>query len=124
MDFLGSSITRQDVADDEDLFRRVTVSNWIIPESDGSTRPSSALYKSTSPDISVDIASRTTPQTSIQDALALACISATEPKKLGYPVVEAPLPDNPAHALIKGKITRSHARQLAQKSTWAIPPKR
>lgn len=110
------------VSDDEDLFRRLTVRNWIIPKADGSVRPSSAVYKSRSGDISVDIASRTTPQRSIQDAFALIGLSAREPKKLGYPVVEDPLPDNPAHGLIKGRITDSHARQLVRSSFWVIEP--
>jgi hypothetical protein len=112
----------QQVDDNEELYRRVIVKNQIVTNSDGSLRPSSALYSSSSGDISVDIASKTTPQKSKKDAIALAGVLAQTPKSLGYPVVEDPLPENPAHALIKGKITKGHAREIVRQSFWVIKP--
>lgn len=122
MDNCNSPDSIPHVRDEEELFRRVTVKNQIVANQDGSIRLSSAIYRSTSSDISVDIASKTTPERSINDALALSSILARIPKGLGYPVVEDALPENPAHALIKGRITKSHARELAGKSSWAIEP--
>jgi len=76
--------------------------------------------------LSVDIASKTT----IEKCLAgpppgdaLASITAKIPKGLGYPVVEDPLLDNPAHALIMGKIRGRHARELANACQWVIEPR-
>ena len=122
----------QQVADDEELFRRLTVQNQLAKKTDGTYRPSSAVYRSTLGDISVDIASKTTPEESIKDAIALIGIFAKEPKELGYPVVEDPIEENldsgieenQAHALIKveGTMTQSHARRLAKVSSWVIPP--
>lgn len=112
----------QQVEDDEVLFRRLTVKHWIQEKDDGTFRPSSAVYRSTSSDISVDIASKTTPKKSIKGAFALIELIAKIPKKFGYPVVEKPIEENPAHALIKGKITKSHAKKLAVASSWAILP--
>lgn len=120
----------QQVADDEKLFRRITVPNQFTEKADGSYRPTSALFKSTLGDISVDIASKTTLEKSIKKAMALVCLLAKVPNDLGYPVVEDPVEEdlernieaNPAHALIIGKITRSHARKLANASSWVITP--
>ncbi|MCF7954682.1 MAG: hypothetical protein K9M75_02660 [Phycisphaerae bacterium] len=121
----------QQVADDEMLYRRLTVPNQFVENGDGSYRPSSALYKSTLGDISVDIASKTTPAKSIKKALALVGLLAKVPKDLGYPVVEDPVEEdlengiegNPAHALIKGEIKGARARKLAGESSWVIPLK-
>jgi hypothetical protein len=123
----------QQVADDEELFRRLTVRNQLAKNTDGTYRPSSAVYRSTLGDISVDIASKTTPEESIKDAIALIGIFAKEPKELGYPVVEDPIEENldsgieenQAHALIKveGKMTQSHARRLVRVSSWVIQPR-
>ncbi len=120
----------QQVADDEILFRRLTVRDWIQKKDDGTFRPSSAVYRSRFDDISVDIASKTTPEKSIKGAFALIELIAKIPKNFGYPVVEDPLEEdlvlgieeNIAHALIKGKITKSHAKKLAVASSWVILP--
>lgn len=120
----------QQVADEEVLFRRLTVQSWIQKREDGTFRPSSAVYRSTSDNISVDIASKTTPENSIKGAFALIELVAEIPKSFGYSVVEKPIEEdlernieeNLAHALIEGKITKSHAKKLAMASSWAIPP--
>jgi hypothetical protein len=119
------------VADDEDLFRRLTVPSWIQRNDDGILRPSSAVYITRHDDVSVDIASKTTPEKSIKGAFGLLSLSAKIPKDLGYPVVEDPieedkercLEENLAHALIKGKITKSHAKKMALASSWPIEPR-
>ncbi len=115
----------QQVADDERLFRRLTVQNQLAKNTDGSYRPSSAVYRSTLGDISVDIASKTTPEESIKGAIALIGIFAKEPKELGYPVIEEPIEENQAHALIKvgGRMCQSHARKLVRVSSWVIQPR-
>ena len=123
MDKNNSPQNTQPVDDDEDLFRRLTVPNQIKHNQDGSLSTSSAVYRSRFDDISVDIASKTTPEESIKNAFALIGILAKEPKGLGYPVVEDPFEGNPAHALIKGKITKSHAKKLAKASSWIIEPR-
>ncbi|MBW8000438.1 MAG: hypothetical protein FVQ80_00245 [Planctomycetes bacterium] len=110
------------VDDGEMLFRKLTVRGWIVKKGDGAIRPSSAVFISRFDPISVDIASKTTPEESIKEAFALVGLIAGLPKSLGCPVVEDPIEGNPAHALIKGKITKSKARQLATASSWIIPP--
>jgi len=120
----------QQVDDDEELFRRLTVRNQLAKNSDGTYRPSSAVYRSTLGDISVDIASKTTPEKSIKGALALVELLAKVPKDLGHLVVEAPIEEdlecgreaNPAHALITGKMNKTHAKKLAVASSWVILP--
>jgi hypothetical protein len=93
----------------------------IIPNSDGTYRPSPGAFKST--DLSVDIASKTTPEKSVRNFAALSGFLAEVPIKLGYPVVEDPVEDNDAHALIKGNIKKVHARVIANSSKWVVDPK-
>ena len=79
-------------------------------------------------DISVDLASKTTPQNSIRDSLGLAGFKAMIPINLGHRVVEDPIvddpiiPDNPAHALILGFIDKKKARRIIENSQWIIDP--
>lgn len=93
----------------------------IKKESDGTCRPSSAAFKTTN--LSVDIASKTTPEKSIRNFVALSGFLAAVPIELGYPVVEDPVEGNDAHALVKGKITKGHARRIANASEWVVEPK-
>jgi len=119
----------QQVDDDEELFRRV-VQDWIQKKEDGTLKLSSASYYQRTGDISVDIASKTTPEKSIKGALALVELLAKVPKDLGHPVVEAPIEEdlecgreaNPAHALITGRMNKTHAKKLAIASSWVILP--
>lgn len=111
---------QQFVDDKESLWRRIH-SSWIKRYDDGTCCPSSAAFKGK--DISVDVASKTNPQKSIRNSAALAGFLAEVPKKLGHQVVEAPVPDNPAHALIMGKVTRTEARAIVNASEWVVGPK-
>ncbi len=88
---------------------------------DGTYRPSSGAFKST--DLSVDIASKTTPEKSIRNFAALSGFLAKVPIKLGYPVIEDPVEGNNAHALIKGKIKSGHSTKIANASKWVVEPK-
>lgn len=110
----------QIVDENESLWRRIHYS-WIKLCDDGTYCPSSAAFRGKK-DISVDIASKTTPEKSIRNSAALVAFLAAIPKKLGHEVIEAPVPDNPAHALIIGKITRAEARKIVNASEWVIKP--
>ncbi|OHB59685.1 MAG: hypothetical protein A2173_02635 [Planctomycetes bacterium RBG_13_44_8b] len=113
------------VSDEEFLWRRIHQS-LIIWEADRPRPISGAFKRSSNKDagVSVDIASKTTPDKSIKDSAALASVQAIVPRDLGYPVCADPIPDNPAHALIKGNISVSNGRKIAKKCTWVIPPKK
>lgn len=115
-----------DVDENEDLWRRIH-SNQIVPDGKGGLRPMSGAFKGR--DISVDLASKTTPQKSIRDSLGLTEFKATIPINLGHRVVEDPIvddpiiPDNPAHALILGVIDKKKARIIIDNSHWIINPR-
>jgi hypothetical protein len=72
--------------------------------------------------LSVDLASLTT----VEQALAgnpehsLAEVRTAVFREKGYIVVRDPLPENPAHALVCGKITKAHAREIARAATWVV----
>ena len=118
------------VADEESLWRRIYNNpkvNQYVPNGRGGYRVSSAAFHDTMNQLSVDIASKTTPEKCIEGPPkgdALASLKAKIPKRLGYSVVEDPIPNNPAHALILGKIRRPDKRKLAASCTWIIPPAR
>lgn len=117
--------TRVIVDDEELLHRGIIVEQWIIFDNNLQRyRLTSAAFKDS--EISVDIASKTTPQESL-DRLpkhkALASLVSRDPKELECDVVTDPKVGNPAHALIliksgKGRV----ARLLAKKCNWSIPP--
>ena len=109
----------QIVDENESLWRRIHYS-WIKRFDDGNYYPSSAAFKGK--DISVDIASKTTLKKSIRNSAALVAFLAAIPKKLGHEVIEAPVPDNPAHALIMGKIKRAEAHTIFNASEWVLKP--
>ena len=108
-----------DVDEQEDLWHRIHKSHIKIEN--GIVRPSSAAFKGN--DVSVDIGRKTTPQKSIGDSAALAGFKASVPIQLGHRVVEDPIiPENPAHALILGKINKRKARLIRDNSEWVIKP--
>lgn len=124
------------VAPTELLYRGVAEGQIVFDSERGIQRPSSAAFIDRRGPLSVDIASKTTPEESLQRlprSIALASFSALLSIEMGYQVLEDPvfdrpgLKDNPAHALIASMdgdkpITKAHARILARKSCWAIPP--
>lgn len=111
---------KQLISDNESLWRRIAAP-WITPGEIGTYCTSSAAFKGV--DISVDIASKSTPERSIKTSAGLVGFLAKVPISLGYPVLEDPIPENPAHALIKGKIRRRHAKLLANACQWIIEPR-
>lgn len=110
----------QFVDESESLWRGIHLFQ-IKKKLDGTYRPSSGAFKST--DLSVDIASKSTPEKSIRNFAALSGFLAEVPIKLGYPVIEDPMEGNDAHALIKGKIKGGHATKIANASEWVVGPK-
>lgn len=117
--------TKQIVDGKETLWRGITTSKWIKPCGDGTYRTSSAAFKGFV-NVSVDIASKTTIEKSIRHFLALAAFLAEIPKRFGYEVYEDPIiddpeqPDNPAHAIIAGRINKRAASEIAHACEWAI----
>ena len=48
-------------------------------------------------------------------------IQAKIPREMGYAIARDPQPENPAHALICGRITKMHAREMAKRAKLLIP---
>jgi hypothetical protein len=116
---------RPSVREDEELWIGV-VPQHVKWDSDGSCRPNSATFLSKTRDISVFLASRTTPERCMRlnrSWAGLAAVPAALVIGLGHPVVEDPQPGNPAHAEILGRITKSHRKELARAARWVMIPK-
>lgn len=99
------------VHDEDWLYRRLAPHHI---KRDGSVS-SSAFMRSTDqsgrrrepdPDVSVDLARLTTPEESLRCAgrpqHGIGALQAREPRRMGLTVVHSPLPENRAHASIRG----------------------
>ena len=120
---------RQDdltIANDDRLFRRVR-SNQLIPESDGSQRPSSAVFKVL--ELSVNIESLMIQQGRLpEDMLTnypgeyLTAFTAGQVRAHGHPVIKDTEPPNdPAHGLVLGKKKDSFANAMKRQHQWIVP---
>ena len=112
------------IADGERLLHRIRPDDVHI-DADGQCRPSSAAFRYINNVTSVDIASLTTPETTLEGypAYRLVEINAGTVRSLGCRIVRDPQPDNLAHALIygnapDGRLTKSQAKQVANRCRW------
>ncbi|MBI1926000.1 hypothetical protein HYR99_17330 [Candidatus Poribacteria bacterium] len=107
------------IPDTEGLWRHIntTIKGLIVKDpKTGQYRPSSAVFRDKSGEPSVDLASLTTVGKSLalKPDFIITEIQAKIPREMGYAIVRDPQPDNPAHALICGRITKAHAREMAE----------
>ena len=114
------------VSDNERLWRRVHPSDIIRDPESEELRPTSAAFRP-SDEMSVDIASLTTPEAVLSNYPHHSLIEFTAgiARKEGCVVVRDPLPDNPSHALVcgknpEGRLTKSQAKKIQQSSMWVI----
>ena len=105
----------EEIHENDRLLRRVLYlhPNFIKP--DGTPASSSFGLKKGEDGLSVDLERLTTYAKAIQDRsrFRLFALNAGFTKSLDLENVHDPLPDNPAHALIKGAITRGMSKKLA-----------
>jgi hypothetical protein len=123
----GSSSDGRPLVDENEELWIGVILKWVKWAPDGTCTPSTGLFQSSTRDISVFIASRTTPEHCMEMNrrwVGLVAISAALIMDLGHQVVEDPLPGNPAHAEILGKISKSHRRRIVSGANWIVRPER
>jgi len=121
-----SSDGRPLVDENEELWIGV-IPQWVEWLPDGTCEPSTGLFYSSTRDISVFIASKTTPDDCMRMGprwVGLVAIPAALVINLGHKVVKDPRPGNPAHAEIRGKISRGRRRQMKSAAKWIVQPER
>ncbi len=93
---------------DDRLLRRVLYLNPNFIKPDGTPASSCFTLKKGEDGLSVDLERLTTYTKAIQDRsrFRLFVLNAGYTKSLNLENVHDPMPDNPAHSLIKGEITR------------------
>ncbi len=123
----NSSIERVDdqtIPDTEGLWRHIhpNPSQIVRDEKTQEWRPSSAAFIDRRGEMSVDLASLTTVERALQGKPehSLAEVTAGVFRQREYAVVCDPLPDNPAHALVCGSMSKKHAREIARAARWVI----
>jgi hypothetical protein len=103
------------ISDEDRLLRRIQFSHPDFIKPDGTPASSSFSLKKNEDGLSVDLERLTSHEISIgsREKYRLFSINASFTSSLGLVNEHDPKPDNYAHALIKGNITRTIARQLA-----------
>lgn len=104
------------IHDEDRLLRRVQYLHPTFIKPDGTPTSASFSLKKDEDGLSVDLERLTTYAKAIQDRsrFRLFAIKARLTKLLDLENVYDPMPDNPAHSLIKGKISKATSRQLAK----------
>lgn len=110
------------IEDEARLWRRI-LPPWVHREPDGRVRPASfAFLDRLSGELSVHLASLTTPERALQGHPedSLVEIDAGFIRSLGYTVVRDPTPGDESHALICPAPSRRDARKIAGRATWIV----
>jgi hypothetical protein len=114
------------ISDEVVLWRRVHPDQLVHNSNLNETRPTSQAFQNTSGSdgMSVNIADETT----IVDTLRgfedhfIVSLGVGFVRGLNQGVVRKPLVDNPAHAEVTGKKTKSIKKKLSNASTWIVSP--
>jgi hypothetical protein len=120
------------IGNEEKLWRRIAPS-LVHKESESEFRPNSgAFLDRNTNEVSVHIASLTTPERALKDypEHSLVEIPAGLPRSLGYAIVRDPTEKDPSHALIcpplgrTGNPIKSDSRKMAKEAKWIVlkPP--
>lgn len=111
------------IADDDDLHRRLAP---MMVKPDGMVS-SVAYIRNGQPDneMSVDVArlTSTTQTLASRPNFGIGAIAAHVPRRFGFEVIHDPLPDNAAHALIRGENSKEKCRLLAGETRVIVHPR-
>jgi hypothetical protein len=119
------------IADEADLWRRISPIWMILDENLGVWRVSSAAFDDSrdGTPLSVLLAEVVVAGgRSAQDLLSrfpgycLAAITAGIARGCGQGVARTPLPEEPAHASVFGRKTKGVKKKLAKAATWVVAP--
>jgi hypothetical protein len=116
------------IPDSEGLWRRIypSANHIVLDAKTNRWRPSSGAFIDQRGALSVHRASLTTVEQTLAGTpgYSLVEVKAEVFRARGYAVVPDPLPENPAHTLVRGKISKIHAREIAGVATWIVlhPP--
>jgi hypothetical protein len=98
--------------------------SWIVPDKEtGEWRLSSVAFIDRRGELCVELSSLTTAEQSLAryPEHSLAEVKAIVFRERGYGVIPDPLPDNIAHALVSGKITKTHDRPTPRYCRSLLP---
>lgn len=121
---------RQDdtsILDTDRLFRRVT-SNQLVPCQDGSSRPSSSVFKHLEMSVNIEslmIEQGRPPEDTLRNYPGefLVSITALSVRQHRLPIIKDTQPPNdPAHGLVLGKKKDSFANAMCRNYTWIVAP--
>ena len=112
-----------ELADDTILWRRVHPR--LVKRDAGAARPVSGVFLDAGNEMSLHRASETDLETirAGYPEFGVVEVTAGQLRALAsLDVVSNPLESDPSHALAKGKVTKSEAKQLANAVTWVVEP--
>jgi hypothetical protein len=112
------------IEDDDELYRRIFPS--YVHSDDTISDRAFMLGGKPEQNLSVDLAKLTNPEEAATRAKApgygLASLKVRAVRELGFEIRHAPLPGNPAHALIEGPNDKAKCRQLAEAARLVVWP--
>jgi len=119
-----SGVDDGSIADDWILLRRVHPDQIVPDKKTGELRVSSGAFRDLNMSVDVEEILKKNGENYMFSLAAyplhsLVRLLAAIPRKYGQAVVASPLPENPAHAEIKGAKSGSVARALAAETSWA-----
>jgi hypothetical protein len=116
------------IDDELELYRRVTVPDWLVPdENRDCTRLSSAAFSADPMSVVIDDTLRASGREPV-DILDrypsdyLVALTVGLVREHEQQVIRSPIPDEPAHADVVGKKTKGRRRAFATAATWIVGP--
>lgn len=114
------------ISNEDVLWRRISPLDFVHDENSGRIQPSSNAFRDhpSGTPMSVSLAAETT-AVEVLDGhprFALAGFTAGFARGLKQGITRRPLPEDPAHAEVFGRKTRSVRKRLAMESDWVVPP--
>lgn len=112
----------EELSDDDKLYHRIEPD---AVDDDGTLNSLCFHFRFKEEDgVSADLVRETTPEKALEPmpSLGLVEVRVGDLRALGLTVERDPLPDNPAHVLIKGNFSKSTRRKIAKVTNLLVPP--
>lgn len=115
------------IPDHAELWRRIPPRHFFLDENEGRWRPSSAAFDDVEMSVAlaeVVVTASGGPETVLagHPGYALAALSAGRARECDQAVARDPLPDEPAHAIVYGRKSKSIRVRFARECVWVVPP--
>lgn len=122
-----SFVNDETIADTDQLLRRVPGNWWVDDENLGRRRPTSAAFDDKEMSVALESSLRGRGEQPMavlrgHEGFGLVAITAGLARQLGQAVARDPLPNDPDHAIVYGKKTKSVQKRLSRECLCILDP--